>query len=153
MNKPNKPPERLSSYRPISLLPVLGKIMEKMIKKRLEWFCEYNGLFPQQQCGFRKGFNPIDCIFMLEEAVKNAKSQKKGVDFESAFDKILEKKLCQILKTMDFPDKFIYFISDLINNRTFKVKINEATSSICRLHQGLPQGSPLSPLLFLLFPS
>jgi hypothetical protein len=156
VNKPNKPPERLSSYRPISLLPVLGKIMEKMIKKRLEWFCEYNGLFPQQQCGFRKGFNPIDCILVLEEAIKNAKSQKKVlvaafVDFESAFDKILEKKLCQILKTMDFPDKFIYFISDFLNNRTFKVKINEATSPICRLHQGLPQGSPLSPLLFLLF--
>jgi hypothetical protein len=69
--KMNKPSERLSSYRPISLLLVLGKIMEKLKKKRLEWFCDYNGLSPQQQCsfrkGFEKGFNTIDCIAMHED--------------------------------------------------------------------------------------
>jgi len=69
--------------------------------------------------GFRKGFNATDCILVLKEAINNVKSQKKVlvaafVDFKSGFDKILEKKLCQILKTMeDFPDKFI--ISSLIS--------------------------------------
>ena len=91
--KPGKAKNELMSYRPITLLSCLGKTLEKIVKKRLEFFTESNKLLLDSQCGFRKGQGTIDVFLRLENEIRGAFNKHNTclvayIDLKSAFESI-----------------------------------------------------------------
>jgi Reverse transcriptase (RNA-dependent DNA polymerase) len=126
--KAGKDPTSISSYRPISLTSTLSKLMERLVKNRLEWYLETNQLLSNVQTGFRKGRSTIDQIIKLQDQVNkyiNNKAHVLGLflDFEKAFDFIKLKKL-------GLKGKIFEWIKDFITNRTIQVRIGNALSSV-----------------------
>ena len=74
------------NYRPISILPVLSKVFERLLHKQIS--NHFDNIFSDNQCGFRKGFNTQDCLLSLVEAWKTANDDKKG--FWCAIDRSFE---------------------------------------------------------------
>jgi hypothetical protein len=99
--KPNKP-EQIENLRPISLVPVIMKIMNSMVKKRLMFMLETNKFLPNNSFGFRKNSFTSDCVTFLTNEVMKAKREKKFVvalfvDVKSAFDNVDVDTLHEIL--------------------------------------------------------
>ena len=91
--KPGKDPSSASSYRPITLLSCLGKLMERLVAARLDYFAESSSLLLPNQCGFRRGNNTMDVLLRLEHRIRRAQSASEVclvvyVDLKAAFDKV-----------------------------------------------------------------
>ena len=144
------------SYRPISLTSNLGKIMEKLVTYRLSWYLEKNSLINQFQNGFRKNKNTQEHLFRLQNTIRNALNNKLSVitlflDIEKAYDMLWKDGLLyKLLNQMKIGGKMFNWIQDFLKNRKFQVKINGSLSKKYNIENGTPQGSSLSPLLFLI---
>ena len=91
--KPGKEPEELTSYRPISLLPVLSKVLEKLLVKRIKPVMERNKTIPELQFGFRERHSTIEQVHRVVREINNALEKKKYcsavfLDIAMAFDKV-----------------------------------------------------------------
>ena len=156
--KPGKDLTKPTSYRPISLLPAMGKIFERIVASRLSAFLEKIDYFDENQAGFRKKRSTVDQLFKLSQSVSTAlKKQKKAVgvflDVEKAFDAVwlegLKYKLGR--PEIGIPTKMIRLLSSFLTNRHLRVHQNSAISNKIELKAGTPQGSALSPLLFIFY--
>ena len=144
------------NYRPISLLPWLSKIIEKCIKSRLlDYICK-NRIINPAQFGFQSGISTQDAVLLITEKLYvnlNEKLSTLGIfiDFSKVFDTI---NTCILLKKADrygirgIP---LQLIASYLTNRSQIVKIGGAFSEPKSMTIGVPQGSVLSPLLFLLY--
>lgn len=145
-----------TNYRPISLLPQFGKLFEKIIKKRFLRFLEVKNIITPQQFGFRKNYSTelavTDIYNML---LKNMDEKKKTctifLDLAKAFDTVDHKLLLAKLERYGIRGKAWSLIKSYLENRKHLVSINGTKSSYLTLKIGVPQGSVLGPLLFLLF--
>ena len=153
--KPGKPPSLPSSYRPISLTITLCKLMEKMIKNRLMQHLNTTNTIANHQFGFQKGRSTLDPLTQLEYAIRE--TQIEGdfliavfLDIEKAFDMVWAHGLLKELHNLGFRGNLPIFIQHFLTNRTIQVKINNFISSKFNLENGLPQGSILSVILFLI---
>ena len=152
--KPTKPNDDPCSYRPISLTSTFCKVMERMIAERLMWFLETKGLLNHNQSGFRKNRSCLDQIMRLQDDI-NKSIHTKGhtigifVDLEKAFDMIWKKGLMHKLKMLGIYKQMYDWIEDFLTDRTIQVRVGTELSDIIKLQNGTPQGSVLSPLLFL----
>ena len=165
LRKPGKDTSHPSGYRPVSLLPVFGKLFEKIIANRLKNALEISNFFNKFQAGFRSGFCTGDQILKLIYHIKNNNLQHKYTlaaffDVEKAFDKVWHHGLIYKLfttkikhgnKTATLPMNFIKLINCFLINRTIQIRINKELSEPFSPKAGTPQGSPLSPLLFLIY--
>jgi len=152
--KPAKPANNPTSYRPISLTSCLCKIMERIVTDRLTTYLEQNNLLNPAQAGFRKGLSTVDQIVKLSDQIHKSLKMKHTtvaafLDFEKAYDMLWRDGLMQKLITLGVNSKMLGFINNFINNRTFQVKVNETLSEKKILENGTPQGSVISPILFL----
>ena len=156
--KPGKDLTKPTSYRPISLLPAMGKIFERIVASRLSAFLEKVDYFDENQAGFRKKRSTVDQLFKLSQSVSTAlKKHKKAVgvflDVEKAFDAVwlegLKYKLGR--PEIGIPTKMIRLLSSFLTNRHLRVHQNSAISNKIELKAGTPQGSALSPLLFIFY--
>ena len=156
--KPGKDLTKPTSYRPISLLPAMGKIFERIVASRLSAFLEKVDYFDENQAGFRKKRSTVDQLFKLSQSVSTAlKKHKKAVgvflDVEKAFDTVwlegLKYKLGR--PEIGIPTKMIRLLSSFLTNRHLRVHQNSAISNKIELKAGTPQGSALSPLLFIFY--
>jgi retron-type reverse transcriptase len=144
------------SYRPISLLVTISRILEKIINIRLtDWAESYNLLHPNQS-GFRKNHSCQDNIFKLVETCKvglqkGLKCAKMDYDIEKAFDKTPHKGIHMALKRNGCPSYIGEWLVSFLSVRKFVVEIDGVMSDEKNILAGVPQGSPLSPLLFALF--
>ena len=112
--KPGKDPHEATSYRPISLLPVLSKILEKVIYARLKPIIEKEKLIPDHQFGFRNKHSTIEQMHRLVNEIIHTIENKQYctalfMDIEKAFDKINHESLIQTIKKQ-FPEKIIPLI-------------------------------------------
>ena len=151
--KPNKDPHDTKSYRPIALLPCFIKIMEKMIKDRLNWFTEKHKILPPFISGFRQGRSAIDNVVHLENTIqKNINNKNHSlavfVDIAHAYDDVDIEGLMFKLASRGLHGRMLSFLHLYLTNRTYQVRINNQLSQIKTINKGLPQGSILSPLLF-----
>ena len=151
--KPNRPPDEVSSYRPITLLPALGKIFERILQRRIEYVLEKNLKLNDFQCGFRRGHSTIDVLLRLENKIQNALTSNKVcvvvyVDYKSAFDTVSHRSTLQKLGKLGIKGKLFQIISNFLKDRTIAVSINNVQSDIRQIYAGTPQGAVLSPLLF-----
>lgn len=154
--KQGKDKSELSSYRPISLLNILGKIFEIVIKKRVDKFINNNNILPDQQFGFRHEFSTQHQALRIYRHVIKAFNQKQSTglilfDMEKAFDKVWHKGLIYKLIQLKFPLYLIKLISNYISDRQFFVFISGEKSAKHEIHSGVPQGAVLSPILYNLF--
>lgn len=153
--KPNKKPNEVDGYRPISLLPCTGKILEKIISTRLLWFLEKHKFIDYNQVAFKHGRSTSDALLHIDEYISSALSTKNhvsilSIDFEKAFDRIgIHVVLNKLIKWKIGPKIFRY-IKSFLTNRKFRIKINGTYSTVRTFQNGIPQGSPLLVLIFII---
>jgi hypothetical protein len=154
--KPGKDKSCTSNYRPISLLSVVGKILEKLIKNRLNMHVESKNIIPDIQFGFRAKHSTSHQIFRLIKYIKNKFKLKKSTgmmlfDIEKAFDSVWHDGLFHKLLLFDFPPYLIKIVKSFLENRSFQVSIKNCLSKKFNILRGLPQGSAISPILYNIF--
>ena len=154
--KQGKPKDDPHSYRPIVCLPTLGKLFERMLYNRVQWYTETNNILPKYQAGFRAYHSTIDIILKLVTDAQ--KTMNEGlilgavlIDLEGAYDNAQKDMLGERLYVLGFPQPIRKLIDSFLDNRTFKVKVNGKLSSSRPIEKGLPQGAVLSCLLFILY--
>jgi len=153
--KPNKNKNDLLSYRPISLTSTFSKILEKLVVNRLNWFLDKNNLMNTNQAGFRKTFSTSDPVIRLKYEADFA--IKTGnitvailIDFTRAFDLLWVDGLIMKMMNLHISGNMLKWIRNFLTNRTYQVKVGDAFSHLFTTENGTPQGSALSPLLFLI---
>ena len=156
--KAGKPPSELASYRPVSLTSCVAKVLERMIAERLYHLAEVNNWFTSLQAGFRKGFSCVDQIIRLSQAIEDGFQQRKMnraimvlLDYSKAFDTVWRSRLLVSMSEKGVPAEYIMWLNGFLTNRQARVRLHGVKSSSKQLHQGVPQGCVLSPLLFLFF--
>ena len=153
--KPTKPVGDPKSYRPVSLLCVPYKILERLIYARVEPLID--SLLPKERAGFRRGKSTVDQVVLLTKSIGDTFEAKKKagcvfVDLIAAYDTVWHRGLtCKLLRLC--PDKhMVRMIMELIQNRSFTLTTGDSKQSrLRRLKNGAPQGSVLAPLLFNIY--
>ena len=151
--KPGKDPTSPNSYRPISLTPVLCKIMERMVKKRLMWLINKNNLLSPFQAGFRKNRSTLDQLVRLETDIHKGLINQEYVmvvflDLEKAFNKLWRQGLIAKCSSLDIKGRMLNWIITFLKDRNCVVRIENTFSAEYVLEKGTPQGSIMSPVLF-----
>jgi hypothetical protein len=145
-----------SSYRPISLLVTTSRILERIMNQRITKWVDSIKLINPCQSGFRKNHSCQDNIFKIIETCKiglqnGQKCGKTDFDVEKAFDKAPHKGILMTLKSFKCPNYIGNWLVSFFSDRKFVVEIEGIFSDEKNILAGVPQGSPLSPLLFSLF--
>lgn len=158
IRKSNKPSDCPLSYRPISLLSSVSKIIEKIIKDKLAAYVDAHEIFPSEQFGFRREHNTIQPLMRIKNEIKRKFEQQKStgmilMDIKAAFDSVWHDGLIYKMIKLNFPSHLIKIIQSFLQNRTFKVFISTHSSSVFQVAAGCPQGSCLSPLLYNIYTS
>jgi len=144
------------NYRPVSLLPLLSKIFEKVVHLQTEKFLSENNILYKNQSGFRPLHSTESCLTHLSDRILEAcdKGCHTGmilIDLQKAFDTLDHSILLDKLGLLNFSSDTINWFKSYLSNRTFLVNIESTFSEPADLKCGVPQGSILGPLLFLLY--
>ena len=146
----------VSNWRPISIIPLIGKMMEHLCVKLLSRYLEVNNILCTEQYGFRKNRSTSLAIFNYVKYIIDEMNRKKVVgciylDFARAFDSINHKRLILKLYDMGVTPKLCLWIENYLGNRQIRTKLNNSISSPKELVCGVPQGSIIGPTLFLCY--
>jgi len=158
LKKPGKEDYTIAkSWRPISLLATLGKILELVVTERISHAVETYGLLPTNHFGAHKQHSAEQALLLLQEEIYTAWRGRKIVslisfDVKGAYNGVCKERLLQRMKARGIPEELCRWIEAFCSERTASIQVNGQTSGTRKLPQaGLPQGSPLSPILFLFF--
>jgi len=147
---------KCANYRPISLLSNLSKIFERIMYNRLEKYLEKHSLLYDHQFGFRKSFSTEHALMSITEQIRSnfrKKSYSCGVfvDLEKAFDTVNHSILISKLRYYGLKEPSLSWLSSYLSNRLQQVSLNGQLSTPKQVTCGVPQGSILGPLLFLIY--
>ena len=144
------------NYRPISLLPLISKVIEKVIHDQTSTFLNSKNLLYNYQSGFRKKHSADFCLSYLNDKI--LKGFDRGtmtgmilIDLQKAFDTIDHDVLLQKLCAIGFSKHTANWFKSYLCNRSFKVNLGNNFSQPASVPCGVPQGSILGPLLFLMY--
>lgn len=146
----------LDNYRPVSILPSLSKIFEKIIYNQLYNHFNNNNLFFNSQYGFRSQHSTELAALELIDKIVTKMDQNEiplniYLDLSKAFDTLDHKILLSKLSYYGISGNSLNLIKDYLNNRKQTVEFGEIKSNYCNITTGVPQGSILGPLLFIIY--
>lgn len=150
--KPNKPTNQPTSYRPICINPLLGKVLEKLLYNRLYYFLHHNNLLHPFQFGFTHNTSATIALYHIKQKLKSAIAEQKktliiSLDISNAFNTIWIPFVLQYFKQNLLPRNLYLLLQAILNNRTITYPLLSQSVSL-NTPVGSPQGSPLSPLIW-----
>ena len=145
-----------SNYRPISILPVISRLFEKLIADQLYQYMNENDMFSSNQSGFRRLHSTLTCL------LKNTDDWYSGldlgklvglvfIDLKKAFDTVNHDILCHKLSYYSIQQRELLWFQSYLSNREQFCRVNGIDSEINSINIGIPQGSCLGPLLFIIY--
>lgn len=145
-----------TNYRPISILPQLSKILEKLFNNRLDKFINKHNLLYDSQYGFRRNHSTALALTESVEIITDAIDQKLHsigifIDLKKAFDTINHDILIAKLERYGIRGIVLDWIKSYLHKRSQYVKVGDSTSTCLDIVCGVPQGSVLGPKLFILY--
>ena len=148
--------QQIKNYRPVSVLSVFSKLFEKIMHNRLAKFLDKNNVLYNYQFGFRKGYSTSLALISLVDKISVALNDGKYMlgmflDFSKAFDTVNHEILCDKLECYGIRGVALQWFQSYLSNRSQYVMFDGAQSSVESVTCGVPQGSILGPLLFLLY--
>ena len=148
----------IKNYRPISLLPLLSKVFEKILFNKIYKHLTDNNLITSNQSGFRPGDSTINQLLYLVseiyesfECPNNLEVRAVFLDISKAFDKVWHDGLLFKLKQNGIRGNLLDLFHSYLSDRHQRVGINGSYSEYKKIESGVPQGSVLGPLLFLIY--
>lgn len=150
--KPGKDPTKVSSYRPISLLPIISKVFENAIIEKIK--PKLRNIIPNHQFGFRAEHGTTEQVHRVATEIRSAHEEKKYcsavfLDVAQAFDKVWHEGLLYKIN-IKLPEIY-QLMKSYLSNRRYYVKHNTSKSVEKNVLAGVPQGSVLGPTLYLIF--
>lgn len=145
-----------NNYRPISILPAIEKILEEVLCRRVTKFLDKNNIIDCRQYGFQKGKSVNQLLGKFASLVNQNLSKSEHcavlfIDFTKAFDTIPHDKLLSSLEKVGIRGNCLKLFNSYLQSRKFAVRINDKVSKLQDVSFGVPQGSILGPLLFLIY--
>ena len=146
----------VQNYRPISLLPLPGKILEKLVHFQLTDYLEKNSLLAEIQHGFRSNHSTIHSVAQFTNYISTKQdiglpTLATYIDFKKAFDCVQHPTLLKKLKRLNFGDKIVGWVESYLSSRLQRVYANDVYSTYLTVSQGVPQGSVLGPLFYIIY--
>ncbi|KAL8290310.1 hypothetical protein RQP46_002568 [Phenoliferia psychrophenolica] len=157
LRKNNKPDYSLpNAYRPIALLCCLGKGLEKLVATRLGYLAEFAGLLPPEHFGGRPGRSCEDALHVVVDTIKTQWRLGNYVvaillDVKGAYPNTTSARLQANLRRRGVPEEIVAFVASFMEDRTCRIILEGKISPLMPSDCGLPQGSPLSPILYLFY--
>ena len=155
--KPNKPAYNIpKAYRPVALLNCMGKVLEKIMATRLSWLVEKHQLLYRDQVGGRPQRSAVDAVMALVHHVESANRQNLVasalfMDVKGAFDHVSSRRLQVTMTELGLPTPLIAWVQSFLTDRQTSLAFDGRKEEMLPVETGIPQGSPISPILFLLY--
>ena len=150
--------QQIKNYRPISMLPICGKMLEKIIFNRLYSYLSTQNLITKNQSGFRPGDSTTNQLLYFTNEIHKAFDDPKSLevrsiflDISKAFDKVWHEGLIFKLERNGISGNVLKLLKSYLANRKQRVALNGVFSEYANVESGVPQGSVLGPLLFLVY--
>ena len=154
LKKPNI--YQIDNFRPISLLPCISKIVEKCVFNQVNEYFERHKLLYNSQYGYRQGHSTeTACLELIDKLHQQLENNERPlcvfIDLSKAFDTLNHAILLSKLKYYGLDDNAVAWFRSYLSNRKQYVQIDDVKSSVKNIETGVPQGSTLGPLLFIIY--